>query len=107
MRRCCDGGGGAGRGQPWDRQRVLSERVHSSGKTLEAEPGCGARRGPAVRRRASRSERSRGGNETGPRRALERAGRGLGVPACPRITADAPTSTTREHVLSRQGLAPR
>ena len=89
MRRWKTAGGEGGRGQPWDRRRVLSERVHSSGKTLEAEPGCGARRGPAVRRRASRSERSRGGR-TGPGRALGGAGRRLGVHVCPALTAHAP-----------------
>ena len=65
---------------------------------------AGDRRCGAARRARSAAE---GGNETGPRRALEPAGRGLGVPARPRITAHAPTSTTREHVLSLQGLASR
>ena len=87
--------------------RVLSEGVHPSRKTVEAELGSGARRGPAVRRRVSRSERSRGGErDRAETRARARQAR-AGLQTYPRITAHALTSTIRKHMLIRHGLASR
>jgi hypothetical protein len=84
--------------------RNASTRLGRRSKPSPDAARAGDRRCGAAPRARSAAE---GGNETGRRRALERAGRGLGVPARPRITAHAPTSTTRERVPTRRGLASR